>query len=99
MGKQIRLSYKLRDNFIDEVKSVGLEFLDVLNSMEAFSVFFISRVAAEEIAFSSVGETFCKTAKQFLPIIVLTGKGHSFSNLVKLFLIWNERIESRNAFR
>ena len=95
VGKEIKLSYRLKDNFIEEFTSVARELLDVLNAMESFSVFFVSRVADDSVAFSSVGETFCNSVKEHLPIIMLLGEGRHYRNVVQLFLTWNERIDSR----
>jgi len=55
---------------------------------------FTPGIAAESVALFSVGETFCRNARQLLPAILLIGGGRNFRNLVKLFLMWNQRIES-----
>ena len=38
---------------------VAPEFVEVFNALESFAVFFTSGVASEEVAFSSVHQTFC----------------------------------------
>jgi len=76
------------------------EVTEALNAMEAFSVFFISKVADETIAFSSVGRTYCNTAKRYMAdIVVATNHGGHYSNLLKLFLIWNSRHEAEQLMR
>jgi hypothetical protein len=63
--------------------------------MEVFSLFFISGVADEGVAFSSVGATFCYEVHKLLPDLVLKSDKDHFKNLIRLFLLWNARMESR----
>ena len=95
VGKQIKSSYTLKDDYVAEFEIIAPELLNLLNAMEAFSVFFTSRLAAESVAFSSVGETFCHSTRELLPEIMLLNRKQHYRNLIQLFLLWNERIESR----
>ena len=68
------------------------EIIRIANALEAFAVLFITGVAAERVAFSSVGSSFCFVVSRYAPIIVpLAGKEH-FQNLIRLFHLWQTRI-------
>lgn len=98
-GDSIRISPKGSKQDLnkehDKLPTIISELLPVYNSLEAFSVFFTHRVADEEVAFSSVGHTFCYSVRNYLPDLFPYSRstGH-YKNLIKLFLIWNTRIES-----
>lgn len=83
------------DAEIDKLKNIIPEFLNVMNALEGFSVFFVSGVADEKLAYRSLSTTFCHSVKNFLPLIVmLTSDSNSFSVTIKLFSIWNNRLDS-----
>ncbi|MCK9345239.1 MAG: hypothetical protein M0P64_03935 [Candidatus Pacebacteria bacterium] len=68
------------------------------NLLETFSTPFISGVADEEIAFGSVGVSFCHSVENNWVeyCIVRTRKAEQFSyfqNTIKLYNIWNNRIK------
>ena len=83
---------------INERKQVIEEVLDVLNLMEAFSVYFIKEVADEEIAYSSIGATFVHSVENlYFDLSMLNvNKGESFQNLIKLYELWSEKKELNN---
>ncbi len=94
-GNRIRVKKSYPKDIKDQLNNIGLDLLAVLNSMEAFAMFFTTGSADERIAFSSVGSTFCRVARDLLPEIVpYVDSGH-FRNLYQLFLMWNSRIESK----
>ena len=68
--------------------------LATLNSMEAFSVYFIKEVADEEIAFSSVGRTFTKSVESLYFDIASCRNKESkpFQNLIELYGIWKNKL-------
>ena len=70
-------------------------FLPVINSMEAFAIYFTKGVADEEIAFSASGETFCHSVKSlYIEISFCRGKdSKAFENTVLLYKLWSERIK------
>ena len=69
-------------------------FAVVINRLEAFSIFFVSGVASEKVAYSSVGPTFVRTVKRLMPLIIVqTTKGKNYENLSKLFILWHNRLE------
>ncbi len=80
---------------LTKTKTIYPQICAALNAMEAFSVFFTSRVADESVAFSSVGGTFCNSVHNYLAFIMtISGLDAHFKNLLKLFLLWNARIEA-----
>jgi hypothetical protein len=67
-----------------------------INSLEAFAVFFTRRVADEEMAFSSVGQTFCNSIEGLYPLIAMVrqrGKLGHYDNLVALYKLWASRVQ------
>lgn len=96
---QVRVKFNKPDDFLEQIQKLTLELLNVLNAMEAFSLFFTTGSADERIAYSSVGSTFCNSARRLLPEIVPHLDSGHFRNLYKLFLTWNSRIESEKLFR
>jgi hypothetical protein len=97
---QVSFEVKLNKELIS-CTEVVVEMSKILNSIEAFSVFFTSRVAEEEVAFSSIGRTYCTTLEDLLPIAIAGSRGgeKGYSNLIKLYIAWNHRIEQGNALR
>lgn len=70
--------------------------LPVYNAMEAFALFFTSGVADERAAFSTVGTTFCHSVRGYLPDLMVSGGGDNYcKNLLRLFYMWNSRIEAQ----
>lgn len=84
----------------DDIKAVIDEILNVVNALESFSVFFVSGVGNEVIAYKTIGTTFVESVKSYLPFIIkygqILGSGKRFNNTLKLFTIWNQRMESEN---
>ena len=49
--------------------------------------------------FNHLGSTFCDSARELLPDIVLHSESGHFINLFRLFMLWNSRIESETLLR
>ncbi|MEO4005015.1 hypothetical protein [Flavobacterium sp. CAU 1735] len=85
-----------RSKFISEKVT---PILEVLNSMEAFSTYFTKGVADEEIAFSSIGSTFCYSVNtySFIYCILRDEKDEvlPFSNTIKLYEVWNSKLQTK----
>ena len=69
--------------------------LAALNAMEGFSVYFISGVAEESIAYETVGRTFVSTARRLAPEFLLYASEGYFKNLTALFMRWSHRQEKQ----
>jgi hypothetical protein len=97
------LSSGKEDNLLEEAEFLHknvIPALDAMNSMEAFSTYFIKGVADEEIAFSSLGRTFCYTVKiySFVYCILRDGESHDvlpYENTIKLYDSWNSQLNSK----
>lgn len=73
------------------------KFLKIVNAMESFSTYFTKGVADEEIAYSSIGRTFCYTVEFYSFDISFLRKEDdltSFNNLVLLYDIWKSRLNT-----
>jgi hypothetical protein len=95
-GDNIRLLTKPSSEFKEQFNLIAHETAAALNVLEGFSVFFISGVASEEVAFASVGDSFCDSVRKLLPIILVVENGVNYQSILKLFKIWNARLESKN---
>lgn len=88
---------KVKPAFKDEGErnKVLLEIpcLEVFNPIESFSLFFVSGIADEKIAYLTVGTTFLGSVKRYLPLYVILSNGKHFNNTFKLFMIWHNRRE------
>jgi hypothetical protein len=82
----------VKERFLKEVMTSTGE-LPALNALEGMAVLFTSGVASEEMAFSSIGTTFCHSVRRLLPMLVLLGNGNYFRHVVSLYMLWQRRIE------
>ena len=76
---------------------IGLEILKMANAMEAFSVYFVKGVADEEIAYSSVGRTFCSTVESYYFDIASSlekDDNKYWCNMIELYYTWSKRLKS-----
>ncbi|EPC4056230.1 TPA: hypothetical protein NJ084_004494 [Vibrio parahaemolyticus] len=65
--------------------------LSVLNALESFSAFFVSKVADERVAYDTVGTNFLGFTKNLMPWIIGCRKDGHFKNLTQLFVLWETR--------
>lgn len=73
------------------------EFIDVANSMESFSTYFVSGVADEKIAYLSLGSTFCNTMNKIGPIMLpISENGRYFLATLQLYRTWGLRLENED---
>ena len=85
------------ENNIKERFPVTLYVLDVLNAMESFAIYFTKGVADEEIAYSSIGRTYCNTVEDLyfdIASYLSDDNDKSFSNLIELYKLWKVRLKS-----
>lgn len=75
----------VNEKIIEKFKVLKL-FLKLTNALEAFSMYFNKGVGDEEIAFSSVGRTFCvNVGYLFFDIATLINEGDTtYQNLTSL---------------
>ena len=65
--------------------------IDTLDAMEAFSVYFISGLADEEVAYSSVSSSYIAVIEKLLPLFKEFIKCGHYRNILKLFWLWKSR--------
>jgi hypothetical protein len=92
-GDAVKVNSTATSSDVGALKAISKEFLQVFNATDAFSVFFNSGLADEQVAFSAVGATYCHTVREYLAELMIT-PGH-FDNVLKLFFLWNDRIQSQ----
>jgi hypothetical protein len=74
-------------------------WIQVLNSLESFAIYFTTGVADEEIAFSTIGLSYCNTVKKLYAFIAtgrIKGKNKHFEHIVTLYKLWSSRLEKYN---
>jgi len=86
------------DAFLKKPDNIALLELEIVNRLEAFSVYFIKGIADEKIAFNSIGRAFCDSVRRFYPIITLL-RGRKNPNkpyeiLIQLYRCWEQRLET-----
>lgn len=96
-GETVRVKLKRgdADKLLNAPNSEALlaAFLTLVNRLETFSVFFTSKVAAEGVAFGSVGRGFVKAVRPLMPLIVVLGRDGHWSCVRKLWVTWHRRLE------
>ncbi|EKT4548463.1 hypothetical protein SL053_001005 [Flavobacterium psychrophilum] len=92
---------KINNNLIKKkIKELDVnadKILRIVNAMESFSTYFIKGVADEEIAYSSIGRTFCHSVENYSFDISFMRREDDlqvFNNLVALYHIWKSRLNS-----
>ncbi len=85
---KLNLIYKIDSNLFNE-------FTFIANSIESFSIAFISKAANEEIAYSSVSDTFCQFVEEHYEIYCFFRKENNkryYKNTIELYKIWKTRL-------
>ena len=95
----IRIERKPAPNEMQELVEVVPAFMEAVNRLETFSLYFTSKVAAEGIAYSSVGATYVRSVRKLLPLIVLSANNQNHKNIMKLFVLWHSRLEKERLER
>ena len=89
------VKYELSNIDIDKLRPVLSKALEVVNCLESFALFFTTRIAAEEVAYTSVSETYCNEVKRLLPVIAMGAQSKKhFQNLLELYFLWKNRADS-----
>ncbi|ODA00606.1 hypothetical protein A7P25_21990 [Achromobacter xylosoxidans] len=73
-------------------------FLALVNRLETFSVFFTSKIAAERMAFDSIGYGFVKYVTPIVPMMFILGRDGHWGCTKKLWLLWYIR-EKESALK
>jgi hypothetical protein len=82
---------------VENDKSVYGTLNDTLNKMEVIAIYFTEGIASDEIAFPSIGKSFCFFIKYYYPYVLQNQlKGRDFEYIVKLFSKWNARFKERD---
>ena len=90
----IAVNVPLRDDDIAKIINIASPLLNVLNRLETFSLYFTSQVAAEEVAYTSIGGSFVFSLKRLLPALIPLAQDKHFESTLKLFHIWFHRLEA-----
>lgn len=94
-----KISVKLYNDDVefDKLSIILSDFLQVMNPLEGFASYVISGIVDEKVIYHSLSTTYCNSVRTILPLLVIGMRDeNSFTSIVKLFLLWNERIETDN---
>jgi hypothetical protein len=94
-GDTITVKLNSDKHELKKLESIAEPLVNTLNSMESFATFFTSKLADEKIAFKAVGKTYCGSVKTLMPDIAFHASRGHHTNILDLFLIWNNRIEQQ----
>ncbi|EGQ8146827.1 hypothetical protein WOC09_23455 [Vibrio parahaemolyticus] len=84
--------YKDDEDYL-KVKEVIPEFVELMNAMEAFAVYFTSGVADESTAYNCLGSSYCNHLKKALPLAhIFDQNDKSYSASMQLFKVWYSRL-------
>jgi hypothetical protein len=87
--------YKAQSNLDHTADPESYKFLRNMNAIEAFAINFMKGVADEEIAYSSVGQTYCNSVKssyfQYSALRSKSLQSLPFQNTVDLYNVWSSR--------
>lgn len=97
-GDKIKIApFTTYEGHAEGMAKIVKEFTAAYNALNAFSLFFISRLADERLAYSSLATTYCSSVRKLLPVIVPWAVDCEEDNILKLFLLWHNRKESSAA--
>ena len=82
---------KLTDEEIKQINE-SKYFLDLLNSLEGFALYFVSRVASEQVGFVTTGKAYCELVTDLMPLIIDEFSDGYYKNISVLFMTWNNRL-------
>ena len=91
-GNEMKIKTKEK---LDNIDFEGLEkseyLQDVLNSIEGFSLYFASGVAAEKVGYITAGRGYCSMVSKLLPLLIPEFNKGYFKNTLYLFSTWHTR--------
>jgi hypothetical protein len=92
--KQLR---KARSSLGEElVVEILKSELYLCNKLEAIATYFVTGIADEEIAFISIGRTYCKHVEEFsFTISKLSSESGYYKNVRRLYEIWHTRLNQQ----
>jgi hypothetical protein len=83
----------------DEILKIAPCSINIMDRMETLAIFFTSKVADEYIAFTSIGPTYVRQVKLMLPLMLPSITQRNHVNALKLFILWNERLQKLDLER
>ncbi|QDJ52823.1 hypothetical protein [Bordetella hinzii] len=89
---QLRLKAGWADTVMNPDNREAVEaFLALVNRLETFSVFFTSKIAAERMAFDSIGHGFVRYVTPLVPMLFIVGGDGHWGCTKKLWFLWYRR--------
>ena len=80
--------------FLSTDRELKINCTSIINRLEAISVYFIEGIADENLAYSSIGRTFCECVELLYPFYLISRVEKEFNQYektIKLYNIWKER--------
>lgn len=99
-NKTITVMAQVDKEYEDEVMKLAGELTNLFFALEAFAVYFMSALASEDLAFSSVGVLYCYCVGKTLPaMIVLNPDQKNYVNMLSLYFRWNLKLNAMDIQR
>jgi hypothetical protein len=94
--EHIRVNMKdVTEEDCDALNTLSVAPFDILNQLEAFALFFETRIAAETPGFLTVGPAFCDVVKDLLPFVAaLSDDDPSYEHVMALYIRWQKNRET-----
>ncbi|ELV8813360.1 hypothetical protein [Vibrio vulnificus] len=68
-------------------------FHELFNKLELFAMYFTSRIADEELAYHSLGSSYCRLVEKLIPLLMMKFYKEECKHIMGLFLLWNPKIQ------
>jgi hypothetical protein len=95
-GNKLKLEPFIIQTDNEKMPNIFGEYTHTMNLMEAFSLYMISGVADEKLAFRSISSTFCTSAEKLLPLYLVNNiqqKEKYYKSIIDLYIIWSTRLK------
>lgn len=81
------------------VEKVAPYMAAAYNALNSFALYFVSGVADERYAYTTLGTSYCNSVRTLLPFIVGWSSKTKEDNILRLFTLWNSRKENEENQR
>jgi hypothetical protein len=93
LGEFVEWDKDYLKEFTNKIEKLEFMDLSLINSLEGFATYFTKGIADEEIAFSSIGNSYTYVIERLYPQISIYGDNKNYKNLIELYWIWKNRLE------
>ncbi|MDT3280686.1 hypothetical protein [Shewanella scandinavica] len=92
-GKKIKFEPSKDKEQLKKLVAELEHFHELFNKLELFAMYFTSRIADEELAYHSLGSSYCRLVEKLIPLLVMKFYKEECKHIMGLFFLWNPRIQ------